>query len=87
MIRTAALFGLIGFVLGLVHFAALYHSVRLHLAGGARPGAVAFHLARTASMAAAWVVLVHAGGATGTLAALMGFLVARPVATNPRRIA
>jgi F1F0 ATPase subunit 2 len=87
MIRIAALFGPIGLVLGLGYFAALAHSVRLHLAGDARPSAVAFHLARVASTVAAWVALVHAGGATGTLAALMGFLVARPIATRTRRIA
>ena len=81
----AALFALVGLALGLIHFAALYRGVRLHLRTSLGVTTVAFHVARFAMTAGAWVVLARVGGATGLLAALAGFLCARPIATRSWR--
>lgn len=87
LVVRAALFALVGLALGLVHFAALHRGLRLHLRDAFGLRAVAFHLARFAVTAAAWVVLARAGSAIGLLAALAGFVGARPLATRPWRTA
>ncbi len=81
------LFAFVGLGLGLVHFAALRRGIRLHLSAGFDASTITFHVARLLLTTALWVGIARAGEAAGLLAALVGFLVARPIATSPRRTA
>jgi len=76
-----ALFGGIGFALGVAHFHGLRRDTRRYLARGMSPGAVAAHAGRLLATAAV-LVLVARSGAIPLVAALAGFLVARFVAVT-----
>jgi len=82
---TAALiaaFALIGFALGVAHFAALRWTVGAYLAG--RRGAIAWYAARLAGSGAVLVVLVRLGGPL-VIATLVGFVAARLVVVRRGR--
>jgi F1F0 ATPase subunit 2 len=79
-----ALFGGIGFALGVAHFHGLRRDTRRYLAHGVRLWAVAMHMARVLATAAALVFLARSG-AVALVAALAGFLAARFVAVARAR--
>ncbi len=81
-VSGAALCAILGLLLGIAHFASLRANVRLYLGGRSRVPAVGLHLARLLFVALAWVLLARLGGPTGVVAALAGFLVARPLCTR-----
>jgi hypothetical protein len=74
-----AFFAALGLSLGLAQFVSLRRSVRTYVLHGLSRGAVLSHVLRLALVAFAWVVLARLGGAAGLLAALVGFLPARPL--------
>jgi hypothetical protein len=76
-----ALFGGIGFALGLAHFRGLRRDTRRYLARGMSFWALAAHAARLLASAAV-LVFVARSGAIPQLAALAGFLAARFVAVT-----
>lgn len=83
-LSTIALFGGIGFALGLAHFGGLRRDTHRYLAHGMTPGAVAAHAARLLASAAV-LVFIARSGAIPLLATLAGFLAARFVAVAQAR--
>jgi F1F0 ATPase subunit 2 len=79
-----AIFGGIGFALGLAHFHGLRRDAHRYLARGMSPRTVALHAARLLASAAV-LVLVARSGAIPLIAALAGFLAARFVAVARAR--
>jgi hypothetical protein len=84
-LARAALFGFLGLLIGIAQFASLRANVRLYLGGHSRAAAVGLHLLRLLLVTLAWILVVRLGGPTGTVAALVGFLVARPLCTRARK--
>lgn len=79
-----ALFGGVGFALGLAHFHGLRRDTDAYLARGVSVGAVAVHAARIVATAVV-LVLIARSGVLRLLLALAGFLAARFVAVAHAR--
>lgn len=81
---AVALFGALGFALGLAHFYGLRRDARRYLARGMSLGTAAGHAARLLASAAVLVFIARTG-AIPLVAALAGFLAARFVAVAQAR--
>jgi F1F0 ATPase subunit 2 len=81
-LALAALFAVVGFLLGFAHFTSLHRNVRAYVAGGARSRVILLHVLRLAALALAWLLVAKTAGPIGLLAAFAGFLVARPIVTT-----
>lgn len=76
-VTTASLSFTVGLILGLVHFLGLYANTRLYITHGIAGRAMGLHFARIVLTSLGLFTIAHFG-AESLLAALAGFLIARP---------
>lgn len=86
-VLSLGLFGGLGLLIGLAHFATLARAVRRHVGEGSRATAFALHVARMVAVVGTWVLIARLAQAPGLLAAFVGFLIARPIAVARHRAA
>ena len=75
----AALFGVLGLLLGGAQLGSLNVNVRLYMGGRSRGAAAGLHVARLAIALVAWLAIARFGHAAGLLGAFGGFLISRPL--------